>query len=86
MGINGIDCYRESLMGRFSPAPSLFAGKKDRPLVIGVCGADGSGKSSHVAALKEHLASLGLKVCVHKIYRHGVFHDTVTDLTRQCAE
>jgi dTMP kinase len=81
----GIDVYAEGLMGRFSKAVSLFAKKENPPLVIGVCGTDGSGKSSHVAALKEHLASLGLKVCVHKIYRHGVFHETVTDLTRQCA-
>lgn len=81
----GIDLYTEGLMGRFRKSSPLFAKKKGQPLVIGVCGTDGSGKSSHVAALKEHLISLGLKVCVHKIYRHGVFHDTVTDLTRQCA-
>lgn len=59
---------------------------KDRkPLVIGVCGIDGSGKSSHVAALEHYLVGRGLRTSVQKIYRHGVFHDTVTDLTRQCA-
>jgi thymidylate kinase len=91
----GIDLYAESLMDRFGtmdrmgkrgePADALQGEKKiPRPLIFGICGTDGSGKSSHVAALRDHLESMGLRVKVHKIYRHGVFHDAVTDLTRQC--
>lgn len=55
------------------------------PLILGVDGIDGSGKSTQLTALREYLESQARSVCVHKIYRHGVFHDTVTDLTRQCA-
>jgi dTMP kinase len=82
----GIDLYHEGLMGRFEPRPSPPCRKMGKPLIIGVCGIDGSGKSSHVQALEEFLRGKGLKVKRHKIYRHGVFHETVTDLTRQCAE
>ena len=86
----GVDLYTESLMDRFGPSGPAFlptpagASRKGRPLVIGVCGMDGSGKSSHVSAIEVHLRAQGLRVKRHKIYRHGVFHDTVTDLTRSC--
>ncbi|MBU0754548.1 MAG: hypothetical protein KJ645_05380 [Planctomycetes bacterium] len=82
----GIDSYFEALMNRFSAPVKPARDATPKPLILGICGTDGSGKSSHVAALKEYLQSKGLKVCVHKIYRHGVFHKTVTDLTRQCAK
>lgn len=93
-GFGRLDAGRLSAIGRTKD--ELTAGRTDasapqvkesrgRPLILGICGTDGSGKSSHVAALKEYLEAKGLKVCVHKIYRHGVFHDTVTDVTRGCA-
>jgi thymidylate kinase len=86
----GIDLYVESLMGRFEqerlPTNGPSRAPLKPPLIFGVCGTDGSGKSSHVAALRDHLEGLGLRVRVRKIYRHGIFHDAVTDLTRQCAQ
>jgi len=82
----GVDLFLEGLMGRFESKPAGTVRKKGRPLIIGVCGIDGSGKSSHVESLETFLAARGLKVKRHKIYRHGVFHETVTDLTRQCDE
>jgi len=82
--LTGVDLYMESLMQRFFSEP-MVSKKKKTPLILGVCGTDGAGKSSHVASLEAWLKDQGLKVARHKIYRHGVFHDTVTDLTRQCA-
>jgi thymidylate kinase len=82
----GVDCYLEGVMDRFGSMAPKREKRASMPLILGICGTDGSGKSSHVAALKDYIAGLGLRVCVHKIYRHGVFHDTVTDLTRQCAD
>jgi dTMP kinase len=58
---------------------------KKRALIIAVEGTDGSGKSTHVEALRQWIESRGLSVRVEKIYRHGVFHDTVTRLTTLCA-
>ncbi|MFH1999819.1 MAG: hypothetical protein ABIK28_09065, partial [Planctomycetota bacterium] len=84
LALAGIDCYYEGLMNR-SENLDIPSRKRQRPVIIGICGTDGSGKSSHVAALKTFLRNQGLSVDVHKIYRHGVFHETVTDLTRQCA-
>jgi thymidylate kinase len=81
----GVDCFVEGVMDRFGTTAPRRDKKKSRPLILGICGTDGSGKSSHVAALEAHIIGMGLRVCVHKIYRHGVFHDTVTDLTRRCA-
>jgi dTMP kinase len=81
----GVDLFLEGLMGRFESRPQGGAvRKKCSPLIIGVCGIDGSGKSSHVESLEKFLGARGLRVKRHKIYRHGVFHETVTDLTRQC--
>ncbi len=76
----GFDDYAEAVAGR----PPI-ASRAVRPLVIGVEGIDGAGKSTHVAAIRRWLDARGLRTAVHKIYRHGVFHDTVTDLTRRCA-
>ncbi len=56
-----------------------------RPRLIAVCGIDGAGKSAHVEALKLHCTTRGLVCTTHKLFRHGVFHETVTDLTRLCA-
>jgi len=90
--LTGVDLYLEGLMDRFHPGSigdvSINSKKhpKKRPLILGVCGTDGSGKSSHVASLESWLKNKGLKTARHKIYRHGIFHETVTDLTRQCAD
>ncbi len=87
----GVDLRGEALAGRFAPGGSFFNGsggrarRKKGPLILAVCGIDGSGKSSHLAALRRYLEGKGLKTEILKIYRHGVFHDTVTDLTRLCA-
>ncbi len=91
----GIDLHEECLMDRFEvQAPTAEPGTPEvpgrrsaehTPLIIGVCGIDGSGKSSHVAALETYLTGRGFRTSVQKIYRHGLFHDTVTELTRQCA-
>jgi len=91
----GIDLYLEGIAGRFASetaaaesvkvARGAGRGARGHPAILAVCGTDGSGKSSHVASLEAHLRGLGLRVRVHKIYRHGVFHETVTDLTRRCA-
>lgn len=55
-----------------------------RAAIVAIEGIDGAGKSSHLAALGEHLAALGRRVERLKIFRHGVFHRTVTDLVRAC--
>lgn len=54
-------------------------------LFISFEGIDGAGKSTHVAALEAHLAARGLRAEAFKIFRHGVFHDTITDVTRRAA-
>lgn len=84
----GHDLYGELLLGRHVTPPWTAPGRaadNARPPLVAVCGIDGSGKSSHVAGLRSHLAGAGLDAHAHKIYRHGVFHDTVTELTRRCA-
>jgi dTMP kinase len=53
--------------------------------VVVIEGIDGAGKSTHIAALREHLQRSGLACGQLKIFRHGVFHDTVTELARRCA-
>lgn len=88
----GFDVYEEMLRGRpIPPAVSSAVNPAEnsaeterRPLIVGIDGIDGAGKSSQIEALRSHLEGRGQRVAVHKIYRHGVFHDTVTDLTRQC--
>jgi dTMP kinase len=81
--LGGCDLYSDALRDQLlPPAPGP---PRRRALVVAVCGIDGAGKSSHVRALAEHLQSQGLRVAIHKIYRHGVFHETVTELTRSCA-
>lgn len=57
---------------------------RTRAAIVAIEGIDGAGKSSHLAALGEHVATLGLRVERLKIFRHGVFHRTVTDLVRAC--
>jgi dTMP kinase len=81
----GFDLYDEALRGRdLHPVkPKRRHGK--RAFVIAIDGIDGAGKSTQLHALKEHLEGRGMSCAIHKIYRHGVFHDTVTDLTRRCA-
>ena len=78
----GVDLYTEGLMARFTGREcgdllhqkngAAESDKGGLPLIIGVCGTDGSGKSSHVEALREYIESEGLKVGVRKIYRHGI--------------
>jgi dTMP kinase len=80
----GFDLYDESLRGRYDALPTRDHPLVNRPLILGIDGIDGAGKSSQLTALLAHLESRGLRVGVHKIYRHGVFHETVTDITRQC--
>ncbi len=80
----GFDLYDEVLRGRYDGVVPHDRPLVNRPLIIGIDGIDGAGKSSQMNALREYLESRGLRVGVHKIYRHGVFHDTVTDVTRQC--
>lgn len=82
----GFDLYDEVVRGRYDRVGVEPPRQRERwPLILGVDGIDGAGKSTQLAALRDHLESRGFLVRVHKIYRHGVFHDTVTDLTRQCA-
>lgn len=78
----GWDLYGESVARR-RPSEAEPAGA--RPLVLGVDGIDGAGKSTLLDVLEQELTRRGLSTSRHKIYRHGVFHDTVTDLTRRCA-
>lgn len=78
----GIDLFGEAL-ARSAPLPSMAA--RQGPLVIGIDGIDGTGKSTHLELLHAWLERRGLRVVRHKLYRHGVFHDTVTDMTRMCA-
>ncbi|QDU65653.1 hypothetical protein [Engelhardtia mirabilis] len=83
LALAGIDVYAESLereVGAIDPAPDAHTGA----LVIAVCGVDGAGKSSHLDAIEARLSARGLRVARLKIYRHGVFHRTVTDLNRAC--
>lgn len=82
LAVSGCDLYSLALRAAAGidrpavvPAP--------RAKIIAVCGIDGSGKSTHARALAEHLAARGLAVATVKIYRHGVFHATVTDFTRR---
>jgi dTMP kinase len=75
----GIDLAAQSERWREPPASS------SRARVVAIEGIDGSGKSTHVAALREHLERRGLACQQLKIFRHGIFHDTVTELARRCA-
>lgn len=56
---------------------------RSAPRLLAICGIDGAGKSSHLAALAEHLTNRGLRVGRFKLFRHGLFHATVTDLARR---
>ncbi|MCA8977978.1 MAG: hypothetical protein KDC98_24850, partial [Planctomycetes bacterium] len=79
----GIDLFTESI-SRGDRLPRTAP--RARPLVIGIDGIDGAGKSTHLDLLQSWLEQQGLVVRRHKLYRHGVFHDTVTDMTRACAD
>lgn len=81
LALSGCDLYSAAL--RAALALDRPASRRARAAVVGVCGIDGSGKSTHVRALADHLTARGANVAVHKIYRHGVFHATVTDLVRR---
>ncbi len=81
----GADPFAEALLGRWDVEPQEVA-QKTRAKVLVVCGIDGAGKSRHVAHLRASLEARGLRVAVHKLFRHGLFHGTVTDLTRACAQ
>jgi len=77
------DLYAQALAGRFlAPPPEA---RRARARIVALEGIDGSGKSSHVAGLRAFLEQRGVPCKAYKIYRHGVFHATVTDLTRRCA-
>ena len=81
----GFDLYDDVLRGR-ARRPAIGTRQSDSSVpLIAIDGIDGSGKSSHVAALRDHLAAKGRRVAVHKLFRHGLFHATVTDLVAQCA-
>jgi dTMP kinase len=67
----------------FAPPPPAPA-PSPRALVVAIEGIDGAGKSSHVAALAEHARASGLAPRALKVFRHGLFHRTVTDLVRAC--
>jgi len=85
LALAGVDVYSEAVLGRFPAGvkrPGAF--QEHGPLILAIDGIDGAGKSTHLRAVKSFLESKGLDVAVHKMYRHGVFHDTVTDVTRQC--
>ncbi len=84
MALSGVDLDLEAGMLRNFRLIGTPPRRVEKPVFIAIGGIDGSGKSSHLSALKDFLVSRGFKVRMHKIYRHGVFHDTVTDLTRQC--
>lgn len=78
----GLDLFTETITRPPAlPGPGPRAG----PVVLGIDGIDGAGKSTHLDLLQVWLERRGLRVQRHKIYRHGVFHDTVTDLNRRCA-
>lgn len=83
----GIDLYDEVVRGRGEAlrGEADAAPARGRARVLAIEGIDGAGKSTHVTGLAEHLSAKGLRVATHKLFRHGVFHETVTDLTRQCA-
>ncbi|MFO0982648.1 MAG: hypothetical protein U1E76_13100 [Planctomycetota bacterium] len=80
----GIDLFADALAGRWRETTRQRTAPA-RPLIVAVCGTDGSGKSTHVDTLTAFLQQRGVAVAKHKIYRHGLFHDTVTDLSRRCA-
>jgi len=81
----GFDLYDEVLRGRDLEPQASEEKTRPRATVIAIDGIDGAGKSSQLQSLKEYLEGKGKSCVVHKIYRHGVFHDTVTDMTRRCA-
>src|SRR5262249_44041541 len=75
----------EALAGRAlaGPPPAAVAPPR-RAKVFAIEGIDGAGKSAHAEALAGWLAARGLDVRTRRIFRRGVFHDTVTELTRRC--
>lgn len=81
----GFDLYDEAMRGRELDRPLADAPRRQRAMVIAIDGIDGAGKSSQLQSLADHLEQQGRSCIIHKIYRHGVFHDTVTDVTRLCA-
>ncbi len=85
LALAGLDPYREMLEAPVVPGAGVGQGRGARPLILGVDGIDGAGKSTCLDGLERWLTARGLRVARHKIYRHGVFHETVTDMTRACA-
>jgi dTMP kinase len=57
-----------------------------RALIVAIEGIDGSGKTTHAEEVVRRLEARGIPAAKRKIFRHGVFHETVTDLTRRCAK
>lgn len=84
LALSGCDLYSLALQDAIGVAAT--PGPRPRARIVGICGIDGSGKSSQARALVEALVAQGRKAVVRKIYRHGLFHETVTDLTRHTAD
>jgi thymidylate kinase len=82
LALAGFDVAAEIAVGRFSAPPP--APRRVRPAVFAIEGQDGSGKSTHLEALRTDLAARGYRVRAFKMYRHGVFHDTTTSLAVAC--
>ena len=87
----GVDLYDELLRDRAASLPGsshararVYAPERASARVFAVDRIDNAGKSTHVAQLTDHLKAKGLRVRSHKLFRHGLFHETVTDLMRQC--
>lgn len=92
LALAGVDLVYDSLACKFredsariediNRAPSIS--RRDRGRVIAVCGIDGSGKTTHVTGLYEYLRSSELRVGRYKMFRHGTFHELVTNLVKNC--
>ncbi len=80
----GVDLEEQAWTDLFKRAPDET--ERARPRIVAIEGIDGAGKSTHLAALREHLEGRGRRCASFKIFRHGLFHETVTDLTRLCAD
>jgi len=76
--VAGLDGATLAAVPRSTPRPS------PRARVVAFEGIDGSGKSTHLAALRESVERSGRSCAQLKIFRHGLFHETVTDLARRC--
>lgn len=65
----GLDPDLDARLWRNAPVPP----RPEAPPILAVTGIDGSGKSTHAAALQTHLVDRGLRVGRIKLYRHGPF-------------